>query len=247
MEWWSKWWFVKEMPRWSPLSLRPRASDWLCWADPGHWDGVECDGAGNSLWWRLKTLSETRKVELFSYADGVQVGEKQVFVQNDGGCLKGEGWRRALKLPQFNISTMFPHHKYVRSFFLTSHFHLVLNGKQKAFLAVSLISCETQTCSESPGKQGRVCVINIHLVSAWNLDHLFCPRESRSWLDHLLVVLMIPICLNRNGKHVSFNWTHASTTLVLVVSILVSHGKKFGRRKVPPMTPSPSSQLSPWM
>lgn len=43
--------------------------------------------------WRLKTLSETHKVEPLSYADEVQVEEKQVFMQNDGGCVKNEGRR----------------------------------------------------------------------------------------------------------------------------------------------------------
>lgn len=42
---------------------------------------------------RLKTLSETRKVELLSYADEVPVEGKQVFMQNDGGCMKNEGRR----------------------------------------------------------------------------------------------------------------------------------------------------------
>lgn len=41
--------------------------------------------------WRLKTFLETTEVELLSYANELQVRKKQVFMQNDGGCIKNEG------------------------------------------------------------------------------------------------------------------------------------------------------------
>lgn len=87
--------------------LRQKSWQLLLWGHHSPWPAVmgrsQPLGAGTA-WsktalkkfidaWRLKTLSETRKVGLLSYANELEVGKKHVFMQNDGSCIKNEGRR----------------------------------------------------------------------------------------------------------------------------------------------------------
>lgn len=160
--------------------------------------------------WRLKSLSETRKVELLSYADEVQVEEKQGFMQNDGSSMKNEGRRN-------NVS---PHIQ------VYSHNVTAVSSKCK---------CGSQICACSPFNNSLMeegafpliirisnvqqipwFVILIHSVSSWNWADLSCPGAS--WFVHLHY--KYPTV----DIYVSFNWTHASAMLVVVARLLVSHG-----------------------
>lgn len=58
---------------------------------PGLGDHLNYDSAEKSPW--IHEGEKLCKVKLWSYADEVQVEEKRVFMQNDGGCMKNEGRR----------------------------------------------------------------------------------------------------------------------------------------------------------
>lgn len=102
---------------------------------------------------KVKNFPETSEVELLSYANERQVGKKQVFMKNDGGCIKNEGRGNSFSTHTIvdvhvtTVSSKFkcgPHSVLCERL---TYLHLVLNRNQKLLQRINLISCKMKQAS----------------------------------------------------------------------------------------------------